>query len=584
MTNNPWEPWRQTLDVRALSSPVPTVAVLPDGRHGGPADLVRLGESFENEGRYQEALSAYQGAMRMEPWTGDHGLRIGNLLTAMNRAEEAERQYRQSVAVDPNCFPAWAMLGQTYANQGRMELAEFAYQRAIQVRPDPKAKIVLGSLLPPIYSSVEAIDRWQAQLRDRLAQLHTQGVSVDPTREAIPNLFMLAYQGGNVRDVQQSFATLFKPPAETLECRVKPSADGRIRVGVLSEYLCNHTIGTLNRGLAQHLDRQRFHLTVLSAAGSDDETAQHYRRCADRFVPLSKHVPQARAAMRDVDLDILFFTDIGMSCLTLALACTRHAPVQCVTWGHPLTTGLPSMDYFISGQLYETPEADAHYTETLVRLPGLQTCYPRPDQFGGRRTREDFGLPADKHLYGCPQTLFKFHPEFDPILADILRRDPQGLLVLIEGKHPNWNLLLRERWQRTMPDVADRVQFLPAVPRGDFLTLSKVVDVLLDPLHFGGGNTTLEAMAVGTPVVTWPTPFLRARLAYGMYQHMGWLDCVAGSADEYVQKCVRLGSDAEANRQARSTIARECPVLFDHVPSVRAFETFFVEAFERSRQ
>ncbi len=530
-----------------------------------------------------EALAAYQGAMRMEPWVGDHGLRIGNLLTAMNRTEEAERQYRQAVAVDPNCFPAWAMLGQTYANQGRMEPAEFHYQRALQVRPDPKVKIVLGSLLPPIYRSVEEITLWQARLRERLGQLHAAGVSVDPTREAIPNLFMLAYQGGNVRDIQQSFATLFKPPTETLVCRPKPSADGRIRVGIISEYFCNHTIGTLNRGLAQHLDRHKFQLTVISAAGSDDETAQHYRRCADRFVAIPKGVPQARAAMKDLDLDILFFTDIGMSCLTLALACTRHAPVQCVTWGHPLTTGLPTMDYFLSGELYETPEADAHYTEKLVRLSGLQTCYPRPDQFGTRRSREDFGLPADKRLYGCPQTLFKFHPEFDPILANILRRDPQGLLVMIEGKHRQWNHWIRERWQATMPDVADRIYFLPAIPRGDFLTLSKIVDVLLDPLHFGGGNTTLEALAVGTPVVTWPTPFLRARLAYGMYRHMGWMDGVADSGEQYVDKAVRLGSDPDANRGARKAIAENCSVLFDHVPSVRAFESFFTEAFETSR-
>lgn len=582
MPDNPWQPWRQTLDWRALSSPVPTMAVLPDGRQAGPAELVRLGETYENEGRLNEAMAAYQGAMRMEPWSGEHGLRIGNLLTAMNHIGEAERHYRQAVAVDPSCFAAWAMLGQTYANQGRMELAEFHYQRALQARPDPKVKIVLGSLLPPLYKSVEDIGHWQSRLRNGLSALHAQGVSVDPAREAIPNLFMLAYQGGNVRDLQQSFATLFKPPAETLSCRPRPSADGRIRVGMISEYFCNHTIGTLNRGLAQHLDRHKFHLTVISAAAAD-ETTQHYRRHADRFVPISKAVPQARAAMKDLDLDVLLFTDIGMSCLTLALACTRHAPVQCVTWGHPLTTGLPTIDYFLSGQLYETPEADAHYTEQLVRLPGLQTCYPRPDQFGTRRTRDDFGLPEDKHLYGCPQTLFKFHPEFDPILADILRRDPQGLLVLIEGKHREWNEALRQRWQANMPDVAQRVHFLPAIPRGDFLTLSKLVDVLLDPLHFGGGNTTLEAMAVGTPVVTWPTPFLRARLAYGIYQHMGWQDCVADSAAAYVDKAVALGADGAANRAARKTIGEACPVLFDHVASIRAFESFFSQAYEKSR-
>lgn len=542
------------------------------------AAFARLGELYEAAGRRGEALDAHQKALRLEPWQPEHPHRVGSLLLAAGRTEEAITQFRRAVAVGPAYFPAWAMLGQCYGNQGRMSEAESAYRRAIAAQPNPKARIALATLLPPIYDSQEQLEAYAEGLPQRLAELRADGVRVDPTREPIPNLFLLAYQGGNARDTQRAFASLFEPPPEWREPRRPPrAADGRIRLAIVSEYLRNHTIGTLNRGLVERIDRRRFHLTVASAAGADDDTARVYRQRADRYIPLPQDPPGALGVLRDVPLDIVFYPDLGMSCLTLALAHVRLAPVQCVAWGHPLTTGIPTIDYFLSGELYETPEADEHYTERLVRLRGLQTCYPRPEAPAARR-RAVLGLPERGRLYGCPQTLFKMHPEFDGLLAGILRRDPAGRLVLVEGKHTSWNERLLARWRRAMPEVLDRVVFLKPLARADFIALLAACDVLLDPLHFGGGNTTLEALSVGTPVITWPTPFLRSRLAQGQYRHLGWLDCVVDSAERYVERAVELGADADAQSAARREILARADALFDDADSVRAFEEFFAEA------
>ncbi len=546
--------------------------------------LGRLGEVLAELGRAPEAVSTLTRAVEIDAQAAENHHRLGNLLEEMGRTSEAEASFRRAVAARPDYFASRAMLGQLLANQGKLDEANTEYRGALALRAEPKLRIVLATLLPPVYASMDEVVERRAKLVENLEQLHHDGVRVDPSREAIPNLFYVAYQGRNDRDIMQSFARLFATSTQPAPRPRRPAADGRVRVGLLSQYFCNHTIGTLNRGLVETLDRAKFHVTVLSAARGDDDTARVYRQHADRFVPLPGAVPAARRALAEVDLDLLYFSDLGMSCFTLALAHSRWAPVQCVTWGHPLTTGIPAIDYFVSGKLYEADGAQAHYTETLVPVDGLQTCYPRPQLPANPKSRADFGFPADAHLYGCPQTLFKVHPEFDTILADLLRQDSRGLLVMLEGKHRHWTELLLARWRQTMGDVVERVRFLPQMPRESFLALSAAVDVLLDPLHFGGGNTTFEALAVGTPVVTLPSPFLRGRLTYGMYQKMEMPDCVADSASQYVEMALRLGTEADYNRQIRERIRAQSGALFEDRASIRSIEEFFLSAVAKSRE
>src|SRR5690348_8566227 len=103
--------------------------------------------------------------------------------------------------------------------------------------------------------------------------------------------------------------------------------------------------------------------------------------------------------------------------------------------------------------------------------------------FPRERGRSDFGLPADKRLYACLQSLFKFHPDYDIILADILRGDPQGVLVLPAGECSHWSNhwreLLIQRFRSSMPDVLHRIHWLPWQRHEDYLQLTSLVDVLL---------------------------------------------------------------------------------------------------------
>src|SRR5208337_3284996 len=117
-------------------------------------------------------------------------------------------------------------------------------------------------------------------------------------------------------------------------------------------------------------------VAVLSVGSFDDEVARFVRQHADRYLEVPPVLADARNLLAKQAFDVLFYTDVVMNPLVNTLAYSRLAPVQCVTWGHPETTALATMDYFLSSELFETEDADRHYTEKLVRLATLPAyCY-----------------------------------------------------------------------------------------------------------------------------------------------------------------------------------------------------------------
>ena len=356
--------------------------------------------------------------------------------------------------------------------------------------------------------------------------------------------------------------------------------DGRLRIGFLSANLRTHTIGRLFGGLIGGLDPARFETILFRRPQQADELSRAIDASVARVVPLSTQLDEAQREIAACELDVMFYPDIGMDMATFSLAFARLAPVQCVSWGHPLTTGIPSIDYFLSWAGAEPADADRHYSERLIRLRSFPTCYRQPQFDPTRVRREHFGLPPDRRLYLCLQTLFKFHPAFDAALGAILRGDPKGIVVLIEGQRRRWRQLLVERFRRSFPDVADRIRFVTPLGNEDYLAMTALGDVILDPPFFGGGNTTLEALAAGRPVVTLPGPYLRSRLTHGFLRQIGATQGVARDITEYSRLALEAAGSA---RGPGGLPAPASAPLFGQRDIIAEHERFFLAAREAAR-
>lgn len=467
------------------------------------------------------------------------------------------------------------LLGLQHMQAGRMVEAEKCF-RFVEARDsNPTTQFLIAAMLPPIYQSNDDIRAWRKRFSDQVRALHEKKVTLDLGKHLAVPTFETAYQGMDDLDLHRQLTSLYRPPPDPVLPPPAPGNRGRIRVGFISSYFREHTIGRLNHGLIEQLSRNDFSISVLSMGKHKGELADRYRKHADDYIELSPDLDQARKKIAALRLDILFYTDLGMEPLTYTLAFSRLAPVQCVTWGHPDTTAIPSIDYFVSSEDLDTPDAQKLYSEKLVRLKLPAVYYTRPTLPAQPRTRADFGLPETATLYGCPQQLYKFHPDFDSVLGGILRGDENGILILLKGQHQTMDDLLMSRFRRTIGDVIDRVRFLPRQDRAGFLSLNNLFDVSLDTLHFGGGNTSYEALAFGVPIVTLPSEFLRARITYAQYRMMGIDDCIVQYPGEYIQLALRLGTDRPFRDSVRQKILSANSVLYENTSAVRGLEDFF---------
>jgi predicted O-linked N-acetylglucosamine transferase (SPINDLY family) len=164
----------------------------------------------------------------------------------------------------------------------------------------------------------------------------------------------------------------------------------------------------------------------------------------------------------------------------------------------------------------------------------------------------------------------------DPLLGGILRQDPQGKVAFIKGNQPALAEALTRRWERTIPDVAHRIQWVPPLSQEQFIAAQVLADVLLDTPVFSGGNTSLEALAFGQPVVTLPSPYAKGRITTAWYHQMGLAECVAHSPEAYIQLAVQLGSDRNFRQQMKDKILAAQPVLFDNPAGIRELEALFL--------
>lgn len=550
-----------------------------------------LAQALSRVDQNDAAITAYRTALALEPKNADAHFAVARLLEKRGAASHAISHFSAAALHRPDWPEPLLYKGSVHEARGEFTDARRNYERAIYLGA-PRGFTLRAQLQVPIIpESAQSYSDARDEFTRRLEGLLEAPPPVsDPVREAGGNRFFLAYHGLDDRPLQEKQARLMRAACPSLCWTAPHCAQQRIaatvrRIGIASRFLHDHSIGRLMIGLIACLhersDCQIFLFHVVSQ--KNDELRREIDALADTVATLPSDLQAAREMISTAQLDVLFYPDIGIDPVTYFLAQSKLAPVQAATWGHPVTTGMPTIDYYLSCDAAEPEGAEEHYTEQLVRLGGLPFYYrrpARPEPFGSRR---DFDLPEDATIYFLAQNLFKIHPNMDCALATILRRDPKGLILLLEGQDRKWGGILRNRFERTIGKDVARIRFLPRQTHENYMRLLALSDVSLDSFPFCGGNTTYQALAMGTPVVTLPGDYLRGRLSLAIYQHMGMMDCVAKDANDFANIALRLGTNSAFCSQVEKQIQNGCDKIFEDPIFLEDAQRFLLTATPRKR-
>jgi protein O-GlcNAc transferase len=549
-----------------------------------PAALNNLGNLHRVAWRLDDAARCYKAALALDPHFTAAENNLGNTLADRNEHDQAIVCYVRALAVDPDSFRARKNLANSLTGQGRCAEAAAELRRAQDLRPDDGAlKIRTALLLPVIAESSALIDARRRKLSDDLDRLlETELEIADPIDQTLGPAFFLAYHGRNDVDLQRKIAAVYSRAIPSLaftapHCLRPAGRRGRpIRVGVISRFFHSHSVGDHYAGLLRAFPRRGAQYTVFRLPGTDDVVTRGVEEAADEAVLLSSRLAEAREQIAARELDVLFYTDIGMDPWTYFLGFARLARAQCVTLGHPVTTGIPTMDYFLSWDRLEPAGAEGHYSERLVRFANNPHYLSQPTELGLESRRSDYPLPAKARWYVCQQTLFKIHPDFDVLVGEILRRDSRGVVVFFAGQQEHWTQLLQDRLRASIPDVFSRVAFVPRMPRDEYLAFLRLSDVLLDTVHFCGGTTTYHALAFGVPLVTLPGAYARGRGTNAVYQRIGVSDCVAADPQDYVRRAVSIANDHSLRNAIGAAFRERVGALFSNAAAPAEIEEFFL--------
>ena len=440
-------------------------------------------------------------------------------------------------------------------------------------------------LLPMVYADnadrIARRERYEAGLCELESMLPI--MQRDPARiyTLERSNFLLAYQGEDDLALQRRYANILGAMINAADADLRalpkhsqalpPTAQNRhgqrkIRVGFISKWFFSCTAGNYFERWITRLDAARFERFVYYTGQTNDEVTARIGAAAEHFTRLQADVRSNALVIRADELDILIHPEVGMSTGSYLLANLRLAPVQCAAWGHPVTTGSSTIDaYFSCGQM-EPTDYQAHYSERVLLLDGIGVDVALPPS-EAKAARSDFGLPAAGRLYFCPQSLFKIHPDMDLALAKILEGDSAAVLVFFQADSRAVTMAFADRLTRTLAargiNAKGQLKFLPRLGTSGFRKVLQLADVVLDPFHWSGGGTSLDAFAADLPVVTLPGRFMRGRQTAAMLRMMSADALIASDVDSYVRTAIEVATNQSLNHDLRALINANKRALFD---------------------
>jgi protein O-GlcNAc transferase len=516
-------------------------------KHAGVAGC--YADGLHQAGRLEEAIEAYQVALRLDAAAPDSWYGLGCAHLVRREYGSAARALSRAVALQPSAGGPNHNLGKALYQLGHVDAAIDHFRRASRAGIPELAEIAQSNIACIIPGSSAADNAAVLRARQDWVALEAKKISAPVRRQGAP------------------------------------SAKGRkLRIGYLSAFFDARNWMKPVWALINRHDRARFEVHMFSDGG--DPTAESgYRDRPDDRIYVIRGVANERVAaiIADAGIDVLVDLNGYSFQPRLSLLMRRPAPVLVGWFNMFATTGIAAFDWLLGDVAVIPPSEERHYVERIHRLPGtylaFEVLYRVPEVASPPSLSR--GAGAGRITFGCLGSQYKLTDAVVAAWARILRGAPTAALFIKNGALDDSSTRtdLLDRLARhgvrasrvTLEGRAEHFEFLRAYDR---------IDIALDTFPYNGGTTTTEALWQGVPVLAFDGDRWAARTSRSLLLAAGLQDWVMPDLESYVQHAIALAADpatparlailrAEMRDRLRATAACDCAGM------CRAMEAFY---------
>tara|TARA_B100001540_G_scaffold305016_1_gene315407 strand:- start:1743 stop:3440 length:1698 start_codon:yes stop_codon:yes gene_type:complete len=514
-------------------------------------NLFNLGVEEYKKENFELSTEYFEKALSLLP--DNIGLLENLALSLYNQKKffEAIKILKKAIDQESENQKAFDLLQKIYKELNeKKKLEQIIIERKEKKKLTLKDEISSKIFFPNFFNSKEEIKLCRDDLDKNLNDiLNNKNIKLDVSKEYIlPPIFQLSYDEYDNLKINEKIVCAYRHIYPKLNDDIKliENNTSKIRIGFISEYFTDHTISKLYRGIIENLDRNKFEIIIFHSYRT--RKGNYFKKILEMEVNgnvknifLTKNFDEKIQTIINNKLDIVFYPDIHMSFDLYFLSYLRLAKFQINSWGHPETTGNKSLDYFLSSKLCEIKTAQNHYTEKLILTDYLPMYFYKPKIDENIKLEEN--ILSQRNVYCCPQTLIKFHPNFDEIFKKILIKDKKAKIFLLKDPKNILSNSILNRIKKKLGSNIDRFVFLDRINTQKYINHCGQASVLLDPIYFGAGNSFHESMYYGTPTVTMPSNYLKSRIVKAAYEQMKIENSpVTNTVDEYVDLSIEIAN------------------------------------------
>lgn len=525
-------------------------------------------------GRFDEAESAARSAIAAHPDLAALHVNLGNVLLYSGKAREAAKAFQRALEIAPNSPEALLNLSTVLGETRHLGETLDLIRREIAAKGETAQRLVALALAQQATGDLAAAEgtvrrvlelmpgntaAWVILAGCRSArgdhrgaiEAHQQALEQNPnmpgifSNVAFDATYLPESSAETVFGYHREWARRFEAPLAEQQFRHQPCDDParRLRLGYVSGDFGMHPVGFLIRDVLRHHDKEAFEVHCFSMMRKDDDVTAEIRQHADHWSEILFE-PDDEVARRihDAGIDILIDLSGHTAYHRLVAFSFKPAPIQATWIGYFHSTGLNSIDYFITDPFTSPKGCGQMFSEVPVYLPHSRFCYSPPAY--AMEPAPPPCLERGYPTFGCFNRQEKLVDEVLSAWARMLTALPQARLLLKSANLDNETVAaeLHRRFE-ALGVAPERVELRGRSSHAEMFAEYADIDIALDPFPFNGGMTTLEALWMGVPVVTIAGQGVVSRQTVSALSNIGLQELAFPDVDAYVQGAIALAGD-----------------------------------------